>query len=1417
MKRLSLLTLFFLLATLARAQDNVTVDFSSDQGEVNYEASGFLHGMNSSTPSSADVNPMQGRLFRGDDTDNMLNASNYARYIAQGGVPMYILGDAWIDNYGGYNPTNARIVTSATMSNWNAMVTSLINSAIGNGQTFQWDIWNEPDINVFWTGTEAQYQAAWQSAVNTIRGISAGQIIVGPSTCCQPWASWATDLMAFAKANNVLPNIVAVHENTSPSQLESDVATIKAYLAANDPGITLVDTPEMVDQSDTYNAGTNLQFLAAVEHAGVNAAAHSCWNSDCFDNSIDGLTNNGLIADWYAYQAYANITGRLVGVTPTANVDGVAGSDSTLHQAYSVFGRNATSATINVTYNNIPSYLVAGGKTHVNGFVITNDNGSGSSGPTQTINSDYTVSGNSITVSFPSVASQAVPIVQLTPAASGGCNTYYVDYVTGNDSNSGCSTSLPWKHAPGMKGLTPSGGSTGDGCTATCASASITAGTSIIMKGGTVWPYTTAPWTFSSNGASSTSLYGCQGSGCIYIGNAVGAGLSPWNSGTVTSITLKRDFGGWNPASPPTISCSGGGGSNAAATPLVVPAANTDPNIAGFIYHITLTSGGSSYTLAPSCTIVGGSGTATLQTDIDRAIFDLGNGSSIDWPAGQCGTYPTVCFPEYTVSGSYVITSGLEVRNVRVQQPVYGGSNDEGSSMMTLGSHDTASNNYLHGMFVDCVFSGSCSTYDVASYAIYPGGSYSEVANNIIENGDAGFLGTSSQAANGICTTNSFCTTFEFGIDTGTQAGFGPVSSHGNVSWMNAWQLRFSGNDATGSDPYLEYGDEFWLTSYLVNPTAHINARYSILYSPSTLISWNNIVHNQVAGTSSQSGCSTGQSYYAYNEVIWQIGTGTLPYSIGNGGDSGGCTWYLYNDTMYSNNTASCVNSVSVATASTVTMQNLHCIMATAANPFWSTSTNFTYQNYAGSSVVANVQAASVVQSLSTANGQGYTATNAFAPTSNGNSTVTFASGGGSANLTSLCTGYFVSLCYDILGNHRPNSGFQAGAYDLSGTTPTAGTPSCSPGTGTYNTTQSVTCSVSGGAPILCYTTDGSTPSTNGVSACSHGTLYSGALSVVSSLTLKVIAGGSGFLDGSVATYNYTILGPAGTPSCSPGSGTYGSTQSVTCSVAGGAPVLCYTINGATPSTNGTTGCTTGTHYTVEISVASSLTLKVIAGGTGYTDGPVATYTYTITVAAGTPSCTPGSGSYASTQSVTCSVSGGAPILCYTVDGSTPSTNGVSACSHGTLYSGALSVVSSLTLKAIAGGTGYADGSVATYTYTISGIAGTPSCSPGTGTYSATQSVTCTVAGGAPVLCYTTNSSTPATNGTSGCTTGMLVAGAITISSTTTLKVIAGGTGYTDGGIVIYTYTITSNPGSPGAPCAACIAGIPMDVKAEAF
>jgi hypothetical protein len=268
---------------------------------------------------------------------------------------------------------------------------------------------------------------------------------------------------------------------------------------------------------------------------------------------------------------------------------------------------------------------------------------------------------------------------------------------------------------------------------------------------------------------------------------------------------------------------------------------------------------------------------------------------------------------------------------------------------------------------------------------------------------------------------------------------------------------------------------------------------------------------------------------------------------------------------------------------------------------------------------------------------------------------------------------------------------------------PTATNPTFSPVAGSYSSTQSVTISSSGSSNI-CYALGSSglvlTPIADQNGGCGVGTLYTGPVSVSSSQTLYATAGlnntgtSSGVVQGA---YTITGGGPASTPTFSPAAGTYTGSQNVTLSTSSGGAVICYSTT-TTPATNGSTGCTTGTLYSSPITVSSSETLKAIAGGTGYTDSSVGSAAYTLVGA--TPTFSPAAGTYTGAQSVAISATFGL-VICYNTTGS-PATNGSTGCTTGTLYSGPVSVSTSETLYAVAGGTGYTDSSVGSAGYVVS-------------------------------------------------------------------------------------------------------------------
>jgi hypothetical protein len=325
-------------------------------------------------------------------------------------------------------------------------------------------------------------------------------------------------------------------------------------------------------------------------------------------------------------------------------------------------------------------------------------------------------------------------------------------------------------------------------------------------------------------------------------------------------------------------------------------------------------------------------------------------------------------------------------------------------------------------------------------------------------------------------------------------------------------------------------------------------------------------------------------------------------------------------------------------------------------------------------------------------------------------------------------------------------------------------TPTFEPPPGAYTSAQSVTISTTTTGASIHYTTDGSTPSST------SGTLYSGPVSVSGSETLQAIASLAGMTDSAVASAAYMIQAPVqvATPMFAPPAGNYSSTQSVTISTTTAGASIHYTTDGSTPSS------TVGIAYSGPVLVSSNQMLKAIAYESGFADSAVASASYTIQVT--TPTFGLPAGNYSSAQSVAIStVTAGASIH-YTTDGSTPSST------VGILYSGPISVSSSMTLKAVAYMAGMADSAVGSATYAVQ--AATPTFNPPSGSYGSAQSVTIGTTTAGASIHYTTDGSTPSS------TVGIAYSGPVSVSSNMTLNAVAYGSGLTTSAVGSAAYTI---------------------------
>ncbi len=290
-------------------------------------------------------------------------------------------------------------------------------------------------------------------------------------------------------------------------------------------------------------------------------------------------------------------------------------------------------------------------------------------------------------------------------------------------------------------------------------------------------------------------------------------------------------------------------------------------------------------------------------------------------------------------------------------------------------------------------------------------------------------------------------------------------------------------------------------------------------------------------------------------------------------------------------------------------------------------------------------------------------------------------------------------------------------AFKASGSnpSPTVATPTASPAAGTYSSAQTITLSDSSSGAVICYTTDGSTPTATTPGTCTHGTKYSAAFNVSSTTTVNAIATLSGDNNSALLTSVYTISSSVATPTASPGAGNFTSAQTVTLSDSTSGAAICYTTDGSTPTATTPGTCSHGTKYSAPFTVSETATVTALGTLSGHTNSSLLTNVYTITYTVATPTATPAAGAYTLAQTVTLSDSTSGAIICYTTDGSTPTATTPGTCSHGTEYSSPFAVPATTTVTALGTLSGLTNSSLLKNVYTITLSTATVVLCPNTG------------------------------------------------------------------------------------------------------
>jgi hypothetical protein len=415
----ALATIVLPTGTAHAAAETVSVDFSIAGPAPSYHAAGTLYGMteNGNLPPDHFYSDIKFRFERagGAQLDSpggwvagryarRWNATlaQYRRTVALGGTFVILPHDIW-----GADGTTAPTWPGANgdWTNFDNFYNQLISDVQANGMNPEWDIWNEPDISLFWGASQAQYLEMWRRAYQRIRSTFPNAVIVGPSSANVPTSanSWWATYLNYVKANNVVPNIFSWH--TLPGDPVTTKNAANALLSAR--GITSSRPYQINEYGGTaeQNPGNGGWYIARLERAGADGLrANWASGAGLHDNAAALLTKTGAQylpkGEWFLYRYYGSQTGSVVSTTPSGNLDLLATKDT--GNAKILLGNHATTGTMTVNLNRLDTTsVVSGGRVRAIMQRVPHNGGGSVQGPVTVTDQILTVSANSVSVSVP--------------------------------------------------------------------------------------------------------------------------------------------------------------------------------------------------------------------------------------------------------------------------------------------------------------------------------------------------------------------------------------------------------------------------------------------------------------------------------------------------------------------------------------------------------------------------------------------------------------------------------------------------------------------------------------------------------------------------------------------------------------------------------------------------------------------------------------------------------------------------------------------------------------------------------------------------------------------------------------------------------------------------------------------------------
>jgi hypothetical protein len=438
-------------ASHAATSESLSVNLASTRGPATAVGEGFLYGVSQdgTQPTDQFLQPLRLNAFRGGghvtrgwigdgyrygsgtqtDVNTVITQARRLTRPPYNAQYQVILSDLY-GNDGGQPSNTVYPCANGDCSGWVSFIDAVVGALQGSGLTFAYDIYNEPDISVFWPNASVnstQYFQMWDSAYKELRRIAPNALIVGPSFAFTPlarssqWQTW----LAHVKSAGTVPDWITNHD-------EGDVDDPVAVSQALNSALTSAGVPlrplsaNEYQPADRQTAGVTAWYLARFAQSGYSNAMRGNWVC-CLTPNLTGVltqTNGSWAANgnWWALRTYADLTGTLVNTSGQVGSTAISASeDSSAKRAVAILGdSNGYTGGASVTFSGLSSVPWLSNNGTVNVVVDRIPDQSPLTSPQVVLNQNMSTSGGSITVPLTFQASHDAFAVYLTPATSSG-------------------------------------------------------------------------------------------------------------------------------------------------------------------------------------------------------------------------------------------------------------------------------------------------------------------------------------------------------------------------------------------------------------------------------------------------------------------------------------------------------------------------------------------------------------------------------------------------------------------------------------------------------------------------------------------------------------------------------------------------------------------------------------------------------------------------------------------------------------------------------------------------------------------------------------------------------------------------------------------------------------------------------------